>query len=758
MKVAYADLNRTEESQGIQRTKTFQIKTNAHAFRILSSGLYSDKIMAVLREIGCNAHDAHLAAGQTRPFEVKLPTKFDNQFYIKDWGIGLSGDEVEGLYTTYFESTKQNSNDFTGAFGLGSKSPFSYIDTFTVTAAKDGVKRVYTAHINEEGSPTVSLMHTGPAEPDWQNGVMVSFPVRPDDFEKFRQRAVRVFSFFNPFPTIIGGSVLKNPTFTEDQGDYAFVTEDTLGIIRNEQNYYGGGGCYIQMGNVVYPLTLANLSLKQNDAGTQVFLDASKNMNKLLVRVPIGKVQVAASREEIQYDADSKDVLSKIVAEIPKKAVTQIYSEFKTMKKTWVNLLSFRKKIHDIHRDLHLSAQAWAAVGASAEEAKLFDKMGSYKESLALPKWDDSSIKVMHLSPSGKPGDFKLDIVRAHDTGARSFVATPDTKLVVGDSLNAYGRTRLALKTDKIKDCILVMKTSEGTDTERDAAVAVLQKNLTFDMERINTSTFDRPSIKKGALLPKLTEGVDLDGKGTLTIIDQVPLDKRVYVVVQRRSNWRRDSAAYVLSKKVLDKWTVRGFWNNIETAEDIVGKVKKPVQFTAKQLKRYALADDKTWKSLEEYMAEFLSGPVVQKALAAKTSKLAYTVDLDYLSHGASLLSVLVHVRHKHPTIYADIEPILAKYGIDKDVETTLADSIAVAKRDRYTEHQLEQILTNFKSICETLDIVPVLPTTKKTAKVFTVAGFKEAAKLDMELIQRLARLDSELLKHVLEVQLKKG
>ena len=39
-------------SAGLQQTSSFQIATSAHAFRILSSGLYSDKIGAVLREIG----------------------------------------------------------------------------------------------------------------------------------------------------------------------------------------------------------------------------------------------------------------------------------------------------------------------------------------------------------------------------------------------------------------------------------------------------------------------------------------------------------------------------------------------------------------------------------------------------------------------------------------------------------------------------------------------------------------------------------
>ena len=44
-------------------TAEASIKADAHLLRILSSGLYSNKIRTVLREIGCNAADAHIELG-----------------------------------------------------------------------------------------------------------------------------------------------------------------------------------------------------------------------------------------------------------------------------------------------------------------------------------------------------------------------------------------------------------------------------------------------------------------------------------------------------------------------------------------------------------------------------------------------------------------------------------------------------------------------------------------------------------------------
>ena len=83
MKVAYAQTNMVA-SEGIQTTSSFGIARTPHMFNILSSGLYSDKIAAVLREISCNAMDAHIMGGEPdKPFQVKLPTTLDRTFFVK---------------------------------------------------------------------------------------------------------------------------------------------------------------------------------------------------------------------------------------------------------------------------------------------------------------------------------------------------------------------------------------------------------------------------------------------------------------------------------------------------------------------------------------------------------------------------------------------------------------------------------------------------------------------------------------------------
>ena len=184
----------------------FRIRNSAKAFNILSSGLYANKVKAIIRELSCNAVDSHVAAGkQNTPFDVHLPNQLEPHFSIRDYGTGWNYEQVTSIYTTYFESTKTNSNDFIGALGLGSKSPFSYTDNFTVTAIKDGRKGIYTAFINEQGVPSIALMmEEQTTDP---SGVEVKFSVNDRyDFSKFRDEARAVYKWFKLQPVVSGAN------------------------------------------------------------------------------------------------------------------------------------------------------------------------------------------------------------------------------------------------------------------------------------------------------------------------------------------------------------------------------------------------------------------------------------------------------------------------------------------------------------------------------------------------------------------------
>ncbi|MBU2515922.1 ATP-binding protein, partial [bacterium] len=163
--------NEISKSENFEQ-KTFSIKVCAKAFDIFSSKLYSDIHMAIIRELSANAWDSHCQAGKEKvPFHVHLPNTLEPFFSIRDFGTGLSHEDVMTLYTTYFESTKTETNDQVGSFGLGSKSPYAYTDNFTVTSFFNGKKTIYSMFKGEEGFPVVAVLNQTETEED--NGLEI---------------------------------------------------------------------------------------------------------------------------------------------------------------------------------------------------------------------------------------------------------------------------------------------------------------------------------------------------------------------------------------------------------------------------------------------------------------------------------------------------------------------------------------------------------------------------------------------------------
>lgn len=309
------------ESGGIKEISAFQIKTSATAFRILSSGLYSNKIRAIVRELSCNAADSHIAAGTPElPFDLHLPNTIEPHFSVKDYGTGLSHADVMGLYTTYFSSTKSDSNDYTGALGLGSKSPFSYTENFTVISIHDGMQRTYTALIDESGCPNIALMHE--MESDAHNGIEVKFAVTDSgDFFNFKREAIQVLRWFAVMPTVnLSEGELAAPILDN--------VADGIDIVRNAEN---NTRSVAVQGNVAYPLDENLMKGKRNLTSFQVRAFKSG----FVFRFNIGELDIAASREELSYvDYTIEAIYQKLVS-IEQYFTNHVMKELQSAKSVW---------------------------------------------------------------------------------------------------------------------------------------------------------------------------------------------------------------------------------------------------------------------------------------------------------------------------------------------------------------------------------------------------------------------------------------
>ena len=339
------------ESGGIKQEGEFRIKNSAKAFSILSSGLYSNKHQAILRELGCNAYDSHVEAGKAEvPFTVHLPSKLNPEFIVRDYGIGLDHEGVVNIYTTYFESTKQDSNDYVGCMGLGSKSPFSYTDNFSITAIKDGTKRLYSAFINEQGVPTIALLHE--EDTDDGNGVEVKFAVNDrNDMHRFRTEAANVYKWFKVKPEITGQEV--------DIPEITYAEKDIIPGVHVRDNNRGYGynqdRSWAVMGNVAYPIKLEDQDSSDDDGKRRNAIRKMYEQGGLVVEFGIGDLDVAASREELSYIPHTMESLYRRGEEIIAHLGTYIDKELSGAKTKWERM-EVLNRLHKSNKDLFTPA------------------------------------------------------------------------------------------------------------------------------------------------------------------------------------------------------------------------------------------------------------------------------------------------------------------------------------------------------------------------------------------------------------------
>lgn len=312
---------------GAQTAGSFSIAMNGKAFKVLSDTLYTNKIGSIVREISCNAYDAHIAAGKKDvPFQIHLPDNFEPWFSVKDFGVGLTPDQITNVFTRYFESTKDDSNDSIGAFGLGAKTPFSYTDQFTVTSIVNGEMSMYSAFIGSSGIPEIALMMRDTT--DEPNGVEIKLSVKSEDFHKFISETRTQLRFFKVKPDVLNNQGFTFITFPEFYYDDGRVQIYRRTEFRSEMN--------IVQGNVGYSVNVSDLSTKMTNEQARSLLNRI-NMKgySIIINCPIGDIGVTASREAVEYTPSTIANIEKAIVAIGDDLDKDMVLQLQNMKTEW---------------------------------------------------------------------------------------------------------------------------------------------------------------------------------------------------------------------------------------------------------------------------------------------------------------------------------------------------------------------------------------------------------------------------------------
>ncbi len=284
--------DRQIETRGISESQSFGISyaDAAHIMTILRDSVYTDKVMAVLREYGANAWDAHRSVGKANvPIKITIPTAMDPTLIIRDYGPGISPQDMRDVFTQYGASTKRGSDLMVGMLGIGAKSGFAYSDTFTVTSWYGGTMRMYVALLDATEMGTLNLLHE--AACGEETGIQIQIPVRPSDIREFTRKASNLYSNFIPQPEINIQLESKNSRVPMKNGVFYADSEEWVAL----------------MGCVPYSIDIDQL--RGSDGRSRVGEFVKRTGGALFF--DIGEVQVSASREELKYSDSTKDAVVK---------------------------------------------------------------------------------------------------------------------------------------------------------------------------------------------------------------------------------------------------------------------------------------------------------------------------------------------------------------------------------------------------------------------------------------------------------------
>ena len=288
--------------------KSFSIKASPVAFDILSSKLYSNPTLAIVRELLTNAYDSHKAAGkEDTPIKVNLPSYMEPNFIIRDYGIGLSKEDVLELYTTFFDSTKSNSNDFTGCFGLGSKTPFSYTSSFSVISYWNGTKYFFIA-TKKDGLPHIYAVREEPT--DEPNGLEVSIPTDKNGSydSNFAYNMSQYLKYIPEIQIDCSIHITREEPILEKYGVRLYKYDrPSWDRTRLEQ-------CYIKQGQNVYEIDKFIKEAENVD-----ILRHFLNYSHIVIEVPIGTLHITPSRESLSQDEQNSKKVFAYIEEINEK-------------------------------------------------------------------------------------------------------------------------------------------------------------------------------------------------------------------------------------------------------------------------------------------------------------------------------------------------------------------------------------------------------------------------------------------------------
>ena len=280
--------NKNIKAQGIAKQKSCSI--DQEDMRYIASLLrnnYSNPLLATIREIVANALDVT----KSKKVDIQLPTQIEPNFIVRDYGCGLSEEDMLGLYTKYGKSTKRDTNEVIGGFGIGRFAPLSYTDSFIVRSVHKGHKHSYIIRVDENDDTIVSQIESEPSGES--DGIYVQVGIKKDDIAKFLKTFLKTFWYRRDAINLLNESWGSKSYGKAEESNEIFDLYAENRYWEDLSHY--GDEPYVLMGGIPY-------TVKRSDKWGMF-------QKGMVYKAEIGEFKLHHSRETLEYNPQVEKAL-----------------------------------------------------------------------------------------------------------------------------------------------------------------------------------------------------------------------------------------------------------------------------------------------------------------------------------------------------------------------------------------------------------------------------------------------------------------
>jgi hypothetical protein len=291
---------------------------------ILRSKLYSNPIGAICREIASNSRDANRESENNVPIEIAINhsalSASDMTISFKDFGPGISPERMADVFVNYGSSTKRESDTYTGGFGLGAKTPFSYADNFTIETIVAGIKYTYVAAIEEGRKGKIYCIDS--AESTENSGTTIIIPIKEQDRREFEREVYKATAFWPMRP------IYKNFSRKFDTIVLKPVLDDENFLIIEQDLLNSGYGLLLD--GIYYPISTSAMN----------FANYYVSDFLIIFKFNVGELTISANRETLQYDDKTKTAINKRFVELVNLCKSNYEALYK-QNQSWIDAAIF---------------------------------------------------------------------------------------------------------------------------------------------------------------------------------------------------------------------------------------------------------------------------------------------------------------------------------------------------------------------------------------------------------------------------------